>query len=245
LWATADVSVNGIDQSGIELRLQEGMDLSGRVIFDSTTLQPPPDLSRISIRLGAAPTAGVTVAMNSPTGQPAADGTFTLQGVTPGRYLLSASSPGGVAGGAPGQSWVMKSAKVGGVDAADLAFEVAPGQNISDVVITFTDKTSELSGTLLDGNGKPTPEFSILLFPTDKAMWSNRSRRLRPPSRPGVDGKFKFTSLLPGEYYLAALTDFEPQDIYKPEFLEQVAPVALKITIAEGEKKVQDLKIGG
>jgi hypothetical protein len=245
LWAAADVSVNGIDQSGIELRLQEGMDLSGKIIFDSATSQPPTDLSRISIRLGAAPTPGVTVAVNSPTGQPAADGTFTLQGVTPGRYLLSASSPGAVPGGSPGQSWVMKSAKVGDIDAADLAFEVVPGQNVSDVVITFTDKTSELSGTLLDANGKPTPEFSILLFPTDKGMWSNRSRRLRSPSRPGADGKFKFTNVLPGDYYLAALTDFEPQDVYKPEFLEQVAPIALKITIGEGEKKVQDLKIGG
>lgn len=245
LWASADISVNGVDQSGIELRLQEGMDLSGKIVFDSATLQPPTDLSRISIRLGAAPTAGMTVAVNSPTGQPEADGTFRLQGVTPGRYLLSASSPGPAAGGAPGQSWVMKSAKVGDVDAADVAFEVSPGQNVGDVVITFTDKTSELSGTLLDGNGKPTPEFSILLFPTDKGMWSSRSRRLRPPSRPGADGKFKFTNLLAGDYYLAALTDFEPQDVYKPEFLEQVAPIALKITIGEGEKKVQDLKIGG
>ena len=55
----------------------------------------------------------------------------------------------------------------------------------------------------------------------------------------------KFTSLLSGEYYLAALSDYEMADVYKPEFLEQVAAVATKITIGDGEKKAQDLKIAG
>ena len=74
---------------------------------------------------------------------------------------------------------------------------------------------------------------------------TQRSRRLRQPVRASTEGKFRFASLLAGEYYLAALTDFEPADIYKPEFLEQVAAAALKVTIAEGEKKIQDLKISG
>jgi len=48
---------------------------------------------------------------------------------------------------------------------------------------------------------------------------------------------------LPGEYYLAALTDFDRNDVDKAWFLEQVAAAATKITIGEGEKKTQDLKI--
>jgi hypothetical protein len=134
---------------------------------------------------------------------------------------------------------------VAGVDAADVPFDVRPDQDIANAVVTFTDKLAELSGTLLDAAGHPTPEFSIILFPFDKSMWSQRSRRLRAPVRASTDGKFKFTNLLPGEYYLAALTDFEPNDYYKPAFLEQVAAAAMKVTIAEGEKKVQDLKIAG
>ena len=59
-------------------------------------------------------------------------------------------------------------------------------------------------------------------------------------------GKFRFANLLPGEYYIAALTDFEPNDYYNPTFLEQVASAgAIKITVGEGEKKIQDLKISG
>lgn len=244
LWASADITVDGTDQSGIQLRLEPGMELSGRIAFEAATLQPPADLSRVSIRLSSAPSlTGVTVSINVPSAQVAADGSFTFEGVTPGRYFLSAGVPGGAP--SPGAAWVVKSARVGDVEAVDVPFEVRPAQNISDVVITFTDKTSELSGTLFDAAGHPTPEFSVMLFSTDKAMWSQRSRRLRPPTRTGTDGKFKFTSLPPGEYFLAALTDFDPADYFKPEFLEQVAAAAMKVTIAEGEKKVQDLKIAG
>ena len=76
-------------------------------------------------------------------------------------------------------------------------------------------------------------------------MWSQTSRRIRQPVRPANDGGFKFANVLAGEYFLAALSDFDMADVFKPEFLEQVAAVAMKITIAEGEKKVQDLKISG
>jgi hypothetical protein len=220
------------------------MDISGRVEFEGTTLQPPADLSRVSIRLGSAPNpSGVTVSVNVPSATATADGTFTLEGVTPGRYFLSASAPAQTL--TPGTTWVLKSARVGDVDAADVPFEVKPGEGISSVVLTFTDQASELSGTLLDATGRPTREFSIMLFPTDRSMWSQRSRRMRSPVRASTDGKFKFTSLLPGEYYLAALTDFEPADVAKPEFLDQVAAAATKVTIGPGEKKVQDLKIAG
>jgi hypothetical protein len=50
-------------------------------------------------------------------------------------------------------------------------------------------------------------------------------------------------SLLSGEYYVAALSRFDPANLYDAAFLEQVAAQAFKITLAEGEKKVQDLRI--
>ena len=241
-WANGDVTVDGQDVSGIELRLQPGMSLTGKLVFEATTLKPPTDLSRIQVRLSPVPTAGVSIAVNVPSALVAEDGTFTLEGTPPGRYLIAASVPGGQPGGA---AWLMKSANVNGVDAADRGFDVRPNESVRDIVLTFTDRNAEVSGTLMDATGKPSSALSILLFSTDKNTWSNRSRWLRPPSRAGVDGKFRFTNLLPGEYFLAALSDFEPQDVYKPEFLEQVAAAAMKITVAEGEKKVQDIKIAG
>jgi hypothetical protein len=244
LWASADITVNGEDQAGIELRLQPGMKLTGRVAFEAATLPVPTDFSRINVRLSAAPTAsGVAVSVNIPSAIVGADGTFTLEGLSPGRYFMSASAPA-VAPGTTGQ-WLLKSARVGDVDAADRPFDVVPNKDLSNIVLTFTDRISELTGTLLDGANRPTAAMSVILFGTDRSMWSQRSRRLRFPVRTGADGRFRFASVLPGEYFLAVLTDYEPGDLYKPEFLEQVAAASMKITIAEGEKKVQDLKIAG
>jgi hypothetical protein len=183
-----------VDLSGIEIRLERGMDLAGRVAFESETLTPPADLSTVTIRPSSAPSAGVTVSVNIPSGQVEKDGSFTLKGMSPGRYLLSASAPSGK----PGATWVLKSARVGEVDAADAAFEVRPGQNVSDVVLTFTDKVAEVSGTLRDAKGAATSALSIILFSTDRSQWQQRSRRLRPPVRAATDGTFKFTNLLRG-----------------------------------------------
>jgi len=240
LWASADISVNGMDMSDIVLRLQPGVDIAGRVAFDGAA-EKPTDLSTILVRLRSAPTPGLTVSVGVPTAPVNADGTFVLKGVTPGRYFVSSYVPGG----SITPVWTMRSARVGEIDAGDVPFEVGSGRDPADISVTFTDKVGELSGRLLDGANKPTSQLSIILFPTDKAMWSQSSRRIRQPVRPANDGGFKFGNILAGEYYLAALTDFEMADVYKPEFLEQVAAVAMKITIAEGEKKMQDLKISG
>jgi hypothetical protein len=57
LWATADISVNGQDVSGLTVRLQPGMTVSGRIAFDAGTLQPPADLSRISVQVSPTSTS--------------------------------------------------------------------------------------------------------------------------------------------------------------------------------------------
>ena len=121
---------------------------------------------------------------------------------------MSASAPSGTT--VPGASWMVRSAMVGGVDAADVPFEVSPDQSISNAVVTFTDKTGEISGTVLDAADHPTPEFSIILFsirPLDvvAALTPAPSARAREHG-----GQVQVQGLLPGEYYLAALTDFEP-----------------------------------
>jgi hypothetical protein len=233
--------VNGADQTDFVLRLTPGIDIAGRVTFEGGDTEKPADLSTIQVRLRSAPTPGPTVSVGAGTAPVNADGTFILKGVTPGRYLVSSTVPSA----SVTSKWTMKSARVGEVDAGDFPFEVGAGRDPSEISITYTDKMGELSGRLLDGADKPTSQLSIILFPADKAMWSQTSRRIKQPVRPANDGAFKFTGLLAGEYFLAALSDFEQADVAKPEFLEQVAAVAMKITIGDGEKKVQDLKIAG
>jgi len=50
--------------------------------------------------------------------------------------------------------------------------------------------------------------------------------------------------LPPGDYLVAAVTDVEQGEWYVPAFLTELAQAAIPVTIAESEKKVQDIRVG-
>ena len=134
---------------------------------------------------------------------------------------------------------------VKGQDALEVPFEVLPNESISDVVITYTDQITDLTGRLIDGKEQPVAGYFVVLIPTNRSAWVPGSRRLRFPARTSPDGRYRVANLPPGEYFMVALTEFDQQDLYDPTFLEQLAAAGFKITLGEGEKKVMDLKVAG
>ena len=85
---------------------------------------------------------------------------------------------------------------------------------------------------------------SAPLFAADKSFWVPQARRI-VTSRPGTDGKFTFRNLPAGEYRLTAVTDVEPGEWYDPSFLGQLVNASIPISVKDGEKKVQDIKVQG
>ena len=51
--------------------------------------------------------------------------------------------------------------------------------------------------------------------------------------------------LAAGDYYLAVVTAFEPAQLSDTTFLESLIPSAVRFTLKEGERKVQDVKLSG
>jgi hypothetical protein len=229
-WAMTDIRVDGRDIRSLAMRLAPGQKASGRVVFDGRSALATP--LRLSVTLRASTGRGFSV---NPTGLTvgASGDPFAVSGLIPAPYRVTAAVPG----------WILKSAMLGDRDVADVPFEIKPGEDTTGLVLTFTETAAELSGVLYDGANRPTSDLSIVLFSTDRAMWFAGSRRVRPVTRPASDGRFTFAELAAGDYYLAALTDATAADLANPQFLEQVVPAAVKITIAAGEKRTQDLKI--
>jgi hypothetical protein len=133
---------------------------------------------------------------------------------------------------------------VRGVDSLDIPFVIAAGQHTDNVVVTFTDRPTELSGTLQAGNNEPTADYFIVVFAADRALWLPSARR-NVVARPATSGRYAVRNLPPGDYLVVAVTDVEQGDWWDPAFLERLAPVAVKITLSEAERKTLDLKIGG
>jgi hypothetical protein len=160
--------------------------------------------------------------------------------VWPGTYEISVSIPGGP--GAP--RWWLRSAAAGSRELLDAPFEIGPAStDINGLVLTFTDRHSELSGALQTATGQRVADYTIVVFSADRAHWFPGSRRLRA-TRPASDGQFSVADLPAGDYFIAALTDLEPDEWQQASFLDQLVPASIRVTMTEGAKVRQELRIG-
>lgn len=232
VWASVDVSVDGRNMNNVLLSLQQGVSVSGQVVFEGTSQTPPADLTRMRVTMapvGPTPFGGAVAA------QADAAGRFTITGVPPGRYRLNALGAGG---------WVTESAVIAGQDALDFPFEVKGNQNVAGVTITLTDRRTELTGTVLDEKSQPAVDYTIVIFPSDSRYWTGPSRRIQMV-RPSTDGKFTFRNLPPGDYRIATPLDVEPGASSDPAVLQQLEGSSMRVTLQPGETKVQNIKVSG
>ena len=236
LWATADVTVDGRNVSNVVLTLQPGMSVSGRIVFEGAT-QPPADLTRMRVTLSpvVAPGSPGEIASTA-SGRVDAEGRFTLASVVPGRYRLTGNNPG--------TGWFLGSSTVEGQDSLDFPIEVKPNQSINGAVITFVDRQSELTGTIVNERAQPVPDYTLIVYPADQRFWAPQSRRIQS-ARPATDGRFTFRNLPAGDYRLVPVYDPEPGAWFDPAFLLQLESASVRVTIAEGEKKEQHLRVPG
>jgi uncharacterized protein (DUF2141 family) len=244
LWATSTLSVAS-DLSGIALTLRPPLTMSGRVRFDSAETKPPANLAQLRVTLFPPELqkvrSGVPIRTIAfvPPGTVRADGTFELTNVVPGRYVLGISGPA-----LEGTGWWAKSAMLGGRDLLDGRIEITSDTNLSGVDVTFTDRRSELSGTLQTAAGEAASDVFVIAYAADRNLRGPNARRVQAV-RPGVDGKYVIKDLPAGEYLLAAVTDVDQDEWQDPAFLDRLQSASVKLTIAEGEKKTLDLRIGG
>jgi hypothetical protein len=241
LWANADITVAGQDITGLVLELQRGVTISGQVAIHSTATPPSADLSRVMISVfPSSPESPGLMMMGGPPPQATveANGRFTVSDVLPGSYRVNASVPG-VPSAAP--AWVVQSITVEGEDALDMPLDVK-GRVITGMVVTMTDRITELSGLVVDEKGKPATEHTLVLYPVDEKYWFFQSRRIRT-TRAGEDGRYSFRIVPPGDYRLATLVDPEPGSWFDKAVLGDLESTAVRISLAEGEKKIENVRV--
>jgi hypothetical protein len=232
LWAMAELHVAG-DDVNVALTLQAGLRVSGRIAFDGAAARTA-DPARVRLTLTPM-SRGLVVAPARAV--IAADGTFSIDGLMPGEYRLAATAP-------DPKTWTLLSAMTGDRDAASVPFTVETGAPPGPIAVTFTDRPTELSGRLQDSSGRAAADYFIIVFSTDDRSWYAGSR-LVVQTRPANDGAFSVRGLPPGEYYLAALTDVQREELSDPAFLREIVPAAMRVTLAAGERKVQNVQIAG
>jgi hypothetical protein len=229
LWARTEVIVEPQSNTQVSLSLQPGRSISGVVVFE---MDKPPDLSRsrMTVTLNVATSGPMPYMGPPPQTQIGPDGRFTLNGVVPGTYVLRAAAN-------------TKSSIVNGQDTLDFPLDFTGETDIAGAVITLTDRTSELSGTITDEAGRPAFAYTIIAAAADPRFWTPGSRRI-VTIRPDTSGRYIFRNLPPGDYVLAALTDLEPGRQFDPELLRTLASSSIRLSIGDGAKLTQSIRVG-
>ncbi len=219
------------DMTDLTVILAPAATLTGSVAFESSQ-QHLTGVDPTSVRI-AAQAADQALPGPTPNARPDKDGNFTLPGVPGGTVMLRL-------GGVP-REWTLKSVTLDGRDITDTPIDVRGGQQLSGVRVLFTDRVSEVSGTVTDTQGVPITELTVLAFPTDASLWRPQARQI-VTARPDQNGRYVIRGLPAGEYYAAAVDPAEQGEWYEAAFLDAHRAGAMRFSLAEGENKPVDFK---
>ena len=238
LWATLPVAVGDTDITGMSVVLRTGLRVSGRVELEGAADKPSPEqLARIPVLIEPVDSSGGPMDRSvTPPGRIDAKGNFTSYGVPGGRYYVrAATAPSG---------WTFKGAFLGERDISDVPLEL-DATDVADVILTFTDRPSSLSGTVQVTERSARDGVAVIAFPADSKAWMDTGanpRRMRKVATSDT-GSYDIAALPAGAYYVAAVSEAVAGDWQDPAFLEQLAASAVHVHIGDGEKATQSLRV--
>jgi hypothetical protein len=229
-FAAQAISVSGDDLSDVIVTLSAGATISGTVSFLPGG-SPAPDYTQFRITAPSTDQSDFGPQSNARVDK---DGHFSISGVSAGAHLIRPSNGS--------RTWVLKSVTVGDRDVTDIPIQLRSGENLANVTVVFTDKQSEINGTLTTENGTPVPEFTVLAFPADSTLWRPQSRQIAT-ARPDQTGKYRIRGLPPGDYYLATVDPSQQGEWFEPAYLDEHRAGAARLALSEGDVKTKDFKV--
>jgi len=219
------------DVADLAVTLSTGATVSGRLEFSGTAVVPPMTSFNVSLTaIGGVPSP----LRQSPVSE---DGRFTTPGTAAGKYFISTTSRSD----SPG--WFVKSAMVNGIDALDQPFELTT-ENINNVVVTFTDRRTTVTGTVIDTGNAPA-QGTVIVFPASYRDWiaKGMSTRLTRNIRTQAKGAFSIPGLPARDYLIVAIPDDQVPDLQNPAAFDALARVATSLTLSDGDTRTLSLKI--
>ena len=223
------LTVLGPDIDGLTLRADAGGLVAGRVVTDSGEALPA-SATRVVTQGATFSRSGSPVAPVE-DGLAAADGRFVRRGPTGPAFVRVSGLPPG---------WALKRVQIGDREVTDVAIEIRAGVTLPDVTVVVGNRLAAIDGTVTDARGR-AGDGPVVLFPADAAKWHEAAGSLRS-ARPDQAGKYRFETVRPGDYLIAAVEQMEPWQVNDPEFLTALRDRATKVTIGDGPATL-DLKV--
>jgi hypothetical protein len=226
-FVSMPLSVSG-DIDGLALVTSPGVTVSGRVVFQGTNA---PKAAARSIQITATAPSGLASLAAAVAGRALGsgrvnnDGTFEMRGLAGPQLIRVGGLPAG---------WAVKNISLDGVDITDAPFDFEPGTQVTELVVTLTDRVTEISGTVRDSRGQAVADYVLVVFPENDKLWGAQSRHVAT-TRPNQNGTFSITGLPPGRYLATVVPSLENGMQNDVALLAQLRARAENVTLAEGQ----------
>jgi hypothetical protein len=193
LVAEVAVDVQDSDVDDVVIPLRPGLSLSGKFT---------PAIANVEVRLSPPP----PVPGRTPLDSSSPDGTFTIRGLTPGDYSVSASRPKG---------YYIKSLTSGDVDVLNRGVHIAATPT-PPLEIVLDSGGGTIDGRVSNATGEDAGMVTVALIPEESRR--NRSDLYRT-AQTDPAGRYELRDIAPGTYKLFAWTDVEPDAWRNAEFM--------------------------
>lgn len=224
-FASMPISVSG-DIDNLTIVTSPGVTVVGRVVYQG---QAPPkqnlQITAVPPAGGPSPIGALISAKALGGGRVNQNGAFELRGIAGPQLIRVQALPAG---------WALKSITIDGADITDAPYDFKPGVNVSGLVVTLTDRLSEITGNVRDARGQAVMDYVLVAFPEDAKLWGPQSRYVQT-TRPNQNGTFSIKGLPPGRYLAAVVPALENGLQNDPAVLDQLRPRAHSFSLAEGQ----------
>jgi len=136
------------------------------------------------------------------------DWTFEVKAMSGLRVVFANARP----------NWVLKRVTLGGQDVTDTPLDLRE-HDVNDVEILLTTKTTTVTGTVTDADGKPAADAHVIVFINDDTKWTMGSRYVAY-TRPSPQGIITVKGLPAGSYLAVAVPAMITGEWQDPEYLK-------------------------
>jgi hypothetical protein len=252
LWAVQPMEVRERDVEDVALAATPGVPLLGRIAIEDKGGAPQPSLQGMFIGMRPDPLVGQNAP--SPGTQAAADGTFSLPPIIPGKFRvyifpwLLPNNPGLLAGmpptppGIKDLSLYVKSIRLGNSEVMDTGLNLMPGVEGQSLEVLLGTNAGALEGRVYTTQKQPVDGAVVGLIP---ATVSARGFRMDMYKSTSTDagGRFQVQGLPPGDYKAFAWDDIDKNAIIDLDFMRGFENLGTTIHVGEGQRPSLELTV--
>lgn len=222
---TMPLSVGGTPITDLRIVVPPPVDIAGRVHFEG---EPPAGGPAAISVLASSTSEHMQIAAQS---EVRPDGRFSLRLQT-GSWQFAAWAPKG---------WMVKRLHFRGRAVDPGAPVEITGEPDARLDVLLTSQLTVVTGTASDADGAPLADYHAVIFPADDTAW-RWDHRMRI-ERADAQGRFRVEALPPGDYLVAAASDFEPNEAFDEDILAALRPGARRVRVREGQTEIVSLKL--